>query len=69
MLLNTERCRTLVDYRSDESFQVLLCVDGCGSFDMDGEVTNFFRGDCIFFPANSVNVRLHGSAQLLDIRG
>lgn len=69
MLLNTERCRTLVDYQTRDSFQVLLCVDGCGSFSVDGQVTNFFKGDCIFFPAQSACVKLHGRAQLLDIRG
>lgn len=71
MLLNTERCREMVDYRADEeSFRVLLCVDGCGSLqEANGMVHNFFKGDCIFFPADSGTVRLHGQAQLLDIRG
>ncbi len=71
MLLNTERCREMVAYRADEeSFRVLLCVDGCGSLqEEDGTVHNFFKGDCIFFPADSGTVHLHGQAQLLDIRG
>lgn len=71
MLLNTERCRNLVEYWADEmSFRVLLCVDGCGSICMeDGESICFFKGDCIFFPAGSVRARLHGKAQLLDVRG
>lgn len=71
MLLNTERCREMVSYRADEeSFRVLLCVDGCGSLqEENGMVHNFFKGDCIFFPADSGTVHLHGQAQLLDIRG
>ena len=69
MLLNTERCRELVGYQAEDSFRVLLCVEGCGSFEVGGEVTNFFKGDCVFFPAYSHKARLHGKAQILDIRG
>jgi len=71
MLLNTERCRNLVDYQADStSFRVLLCINGCGSLLMDdGDTISFFKGDCVFVPANSVKVRLHGNAQFLDISG
>lgn len=70
MLLNTERTREFLDYKSDDkSFRVLLCVSGCGSMTMEsGEVLYFFKGDCIFFPADSCHVKLHGKAQILDIR-
>lgn len=70
MLLNTERCRELVEYKSDvTSFRVLLCIGGCGSLIMgDSETLNFFKGDCIFFPAESPKVKLHGRAQLLDVK-
>lgn len=70
-ILNTERMRDLVDYIPDEkSFRVLLCVTGCGMmmFD-DGESIPFFKGDCIFVPATSEGFKLHGRAQLLDVRG
>ena len=30
-------------------------------------ILNFFKGDCIFIPANSLEVRLHGKAQLLMV--
>ncbi|MGN1097777.1 MAG: mannose-6-phosphate isomerase, class I [Clostridia bacterium] len=71
MLLNTERCRTMVGYRADSmSFRVLLCINGCGTMVMDdGDSINIFKGDCIFFPADSVKVRLHGMAEFLDVRG
>lgn len=71
MLINTERCKKMVGYQSDStSFRVLLCINGCGSIMMDnGDVISFFKGDCIFFPANSTKVRLHGEAQFLDVRG
>ena len=71
MLLNTERNRDCVDYSADErSFRVLLCTNGCGTINMeDGDSLNFFKGDCIFIPAESVDMKLHGRAQLLDVRG
>lgn len=71
MLLNTERCRSLVSYRADSlSFRVLLCIQGCGAFQIgNGSTLLFFKGDCIFFPADSVEVYLHGKAQFLDVRG
>ena len=71
MLLNTERCKEMVDYYADsDSFRVLLCINGCGIIILsDNENIPFFKGDCIFFPANSEVVKLHGKAQFLDIRG
>ncbi|WP_297964491.1 type I phosphomannose isomerase catalytic subunit [uncultured Anaerovibrio sp.] len=70
-LVNTERVRQLVDYRADgDSFRVLLCTNGCGSIYMeDGSYIQVFRGDCIFFPAESVKVKIHGKLQFLDVRG
>lgn len=69
MLLNTER-RQKVTFRADElSFRVLLCVDGCGSMRFEGESLDFYKGDCIFVPADSVQIQLHGQAQFLDVRG
>lgn len=70
MLINTERCRQMVDYHADNtSFRVLLCVDGCGSVRIGDEVKEFFKGDCVFMPANSEVMRIHGQAQFLDVRG
>lgn len=69
LLLNTERRQT-VTYRADElSFRVLLCVDGCGTIAFAGDRIPFYRGDCIFVPADSMELRLHGQAQFLDVRG
>ena len=70
MLINTERCRSMVDFKSDElSFRILLCTDGCGSIRYDDKFYDFFKGDCIFVPASSVDIKIHGQAQFLDIRG
>lgn len=69
MLVNTERRQT-VYYQADEvAFRVLLCVNGCGTMTFDGDSINFYKGDCIFVPANSVEIKIHGQAQFLDVRG
>lgn len=69
MLVNTEHCREMARYQTQEnSFQVFLCLKGCGSlFAENGEYLNFFKGDCIFLPARSVPVKIHGSAQMLVV--
>lgn len=69
MLVNTER-RQIVHYRADEiAFRVLLCVNGCGTISFEGGSIPFYKGDCIFVPANSPELRIHAKAQFLDIRG
>ena len=67
LLLNTEG-RRLADFQTGKnSFHVLLCVDGCGVLFGEGAMLNFFKGDCIFVPAESIPLRLHGRAQLLNV--
>ena len=69
MLVNTER-RQKVTFRADPvSFRVLLCVDGCGTVSFGSRINNIYKGDCLFVPADSVEMCLHGQLQLLDIRG
>ena len=69
MLLNTER-RQQVTYQADSlAFRVLLCVAGCGSIRFGQETLLFYKGDCVFVPASSQCLTLHGQAQFLDIRG
>ena len=68
MLLNTERQRQLVEFKAgSNSFQVLLCVQGCGVLQGEKESLLFFKGDCIFVPADSETMQLHGRAQFLKI--
>lgn len=70
MIVNTERCRELVAYEADStSFRVLLCTEGCGAIQFEDEMLRFFKGDCIFVPADSVKLQIHGQAQFLDVRG
>ena len=84
ILINTERVRCMADFRTDDkSFQIWLCVDGCGVVFEDGcaqedggasglqqaegQALRIFRGDCMFVPASSVQLKLHGKAQFLRV--
>ena len=69
MLINTERRQT-VHYRAERmAFRVLLCMDGCGTISYDEGTVNFYKGDCVFVPADSEVLTIHGQAHFLDIRG
>ena len=68
MLLNTERQRRMTSFQTgSNSFQVLLCLSGCGTLCGTKETLNYFKGDCIFVPADSEPLKLHGKAQFLKI--
>lgn len=69
MLLNTENYRKMADFfTGNNSFQVLLCTEGCGViYWRDNGMIPFCKGDCIFIPANSEKLKLHGKAQLLKV--
>ena len=68
VLINTERCREMADFKTgSSSFEVLLCLDGCGVLFGENTLINFFKGDCIFIPANSIALKLQGKAQLLKV--
>lgn len=68
-MLNTESTRQLAIFKSNKnSFKVLLCIDGCGvMFFENGDYLVFFKGDCIFVPANSPDMKVHGKAQILIV--
>ncbi|MBQ4536043.1 MAG: class I mannose-6-phosphate isomerase [Lachnospiraceae bacterium] len=62
----------------ENSFQVLLCVDGQGRLQEkkvcgtecsteDSLCIDFKKGDCIFVPADSIRLELNGKAQMLQI--
>ena len=68
VLLNTEVNRQLVDFRTgSNSFHALLVVDGCGTISGEGFMLNFFKGDCVFVPADGIPLKLHGRAQILNV--
>ena len=69
MIVNTE-LKQKVAYQSDEmSFRVLLCISGCGIIRFDNETLDIYKGDCVFVPADSMELLIHGQLQFLDIRG
>lgn len=69
LLINTEEYVKGHAFQTyNNSFQVLLCIDGHGVItDEKGEDIIFIKGDCVFVPADSVPLRLHGTAQLLKV--
>lgn len=68
IMLNTETNQNMVTMQvGSTSFNVLLCVGGCGVIFYDDEALPFFKGDCIFVPADSVEMYIHGKASLLKV--
>ena len=69
LLVNTERNHDMLPFQTDSnSFQVLLCTKGCGMIFLEnGESITVFKGDCIFVPADSVELKIHGKMQLLKV--
>ena len=68
LLLNTEIHRALTDFQTgSNSFHALLCTEGCGVLFGEQFMLNFFKGDCVFVPADSIPLKLHGRAQLLNV--
>lgn len=68
LILNTEVHRNLTDFKTESnSFHALLCTEGCGVLFGEDFMLNFFKGDCIFVPADSIPLKLHGRAQLLNV--
>ena len=68
MLLNTEFNRQMADFRTGpNSFHALLITEGCGVMLGDGVDLPFFKGDCIFVPADSILLKFHGKAQILNV--
>lgn len=64
VLLNTEGPRNIDFTNENESFQVLLCVDGAAS--VNGLA--FKAGQCVFIPAALKKYQITGSCQLLLIQ-
>ena len=67
--INTQNCKDLYSFKTRKDyFQVLLCIDGCGTLISGKETIHFFKGDCIFIPANSVEMKIHGVSTMLNIK-
>lgn len=53
---------------NEDSFLVLLCIEGNGSINMeDGDVLPLAKGECLFVPAGCSGFTLSGSCRLLKI--
>lgn len=66
--INTENCKEMFRFQTESnSFHVLLCIDGYGTLISEEEIIPFFKGDCIFIPANSIELKIHGVTDLLNI--
>ena len=50
-----------------ESFEVLLCVDGSGTLRGEDVELSFRKGDCIFVPADSIDLEISGTSELLKV--
>lgn len=68
LLLNTENRKNMaVISTTGESFVVLLCLSGTGTFFWSDDNLPFFKGDCIFIPAETENIRVHGNSTLIKV--
>ena len=68
LLINTERVRTMADFGTGSgSFKILLCIDGCATMFGAEDCWTLFRGDCVFVPADSIPLKLHGRAQFISV--
>ena len=68
LLLNTDIHRLPADYKTgSNSFHVLLCIEGCSFLSGEGFKLEFRKGDCVFVPADSISMKLHGQAQILKV--
>lgn len=69
MMVNTERRQKVTYFADALSFRVLLCIKGAGQLLYNNEVLEFCMGDCIFVPADSVEMEIQGVSHFLDVRG
>lgn len=68
---SVEKIEVQKDYEftvCEESFQVILCLDGYGSSVIEGGKCNFTKGDCLFLTADICTCRLEGKFSVLKIR-
>lgn len=68
IIVNTE-LKSDVNFASNkQTFKVFVCIDGCGTYLYNqNEALLFFKGDCLFVPANSVKIHIHGKATFLCV--
>ena len=68
VLVNTEERRSeAVFHASIESFEIFLFLNGCGMMFCGESMLRFFKGDCVFVPAGTTDIRLHARTEFLRI--
>ena len=69
MLINNRELKSgVVIETGSNSFQVLLCLEGEVKLIENSEIyLRFKKGDCVFIPANSIELVLKGNGQLLRV--
>ena len=68
VLVNTEQRREMAAFRaSPESFEIFLFLNGCGSIFCGDSAFQFFKGDCVFVPAGTSDIRMHARTEFLRI--
>lgn len=66
--INTQNCKTRYSFQTkSNSFHILLCIEGSGTIINDKEKISFLKGDCVFVPANSVELKIKGKVDFLNI--
>lgn len=68
MLVHTFGTDEGVHYQAgSNSFQVLLCLEGSARLSGEECHISMKKGDCVFVPADSIPLEIHGKAQFLSI--
>ncbi|MDE5770969.1 MAG: class I mannose-6-phosphate isomerase [Ruminococcus sp.] len=53
---------------SEDSFQIILCIEGSGTIKNKDDKVSMIKGDCIFFPANIGRIEVNGSTEFLKVK-
>lgn len=49
----------------EKSFNSVLCLDGCGTLEFNGEIFSITKGDSYFIPANLGNYTIKGNLEIV----
>ncbi|MDE7137210.1 MAG: class I mannose-6-phosphate isomerase [Ruminococcus sp.] len=55
-------------YVEEDSFQVILCIEGVGTVRNNDNEVSMIKGDCIFLPADIGRIEVKGSAEFLKVK-
>ena len=68
VLVNTEQQRDMATFQVPAaSFEIFLFLNGCGTLFCGESMLQFFKGDCVFVPADASEIRLHARTEFLRI--